>query len=68
MAQIDINLIRMKIDFRYGEPCPHFYEGSLEEALREACHKPAKDVIIANTCFHTFPQTFFQSNFLTHHN
>lgn len=38
----------MKIDFRYGEPCPHFYEGSLEEALREACHKPAKDVIIAN--------------------
>lgn len=30
--------------FRYGEPYPSFYEGTLEEALGEACHKPAKDV------------------------
>lgn len=29
---------------RYGEPYPHFFEGTLEEALGEACHKPAKDV------------------------
>lgn len=28
---------------RFGEPHPVFYQGSLEEALREACHKPAKD-------------------------
>lgn len=29
---------------RYGEPHPNFYVGTLEEALNEACHKPAKDV------------------------
>lgn len=34
----------MENHFRYGEPYPSFYEGTLEEALGEACHKPAKDV------------------------
>lgn len=28
---------------RYGDPHPVFFQGSLEDALREACHKPAKD-------------------------
>lgn len=28
---------------RYGEPHPLFFQGSLEDALKEACHKPAKD-------------------------
>lgn len=28
---------------RFGEPHPVFYRGSLEDALKEACHKPAKD-------------------------
>lgn len=56
----------MKMDFRYGEPCPHFYEGSLEEALREACHKPAKDVIISTSkSFRSFLNQFlnFYSSF-----
>lgn len=35
---------------RYGEPYPHFYEGTLEEALGEACHKPAKDVSYQSFC------------------
>lgn len=30
--------------YRYGEPYAHFFEGTLEQALREAFHKPAKDV------------------------
>lgn len=29
---------------RYGEPHPEFYQGTLSDALAEACHKPAKDV------------------------
>lgn len=29
---------------RFGEPTPYFYVGSLEDALRLACHKPAKEV------------------------
>lgn len=29
---------------RYGEPCPKFFGGSLEDALTDACHKPVKDV------------------------
>lgn len=29
---------------RFGEPTPDFYVGSLENALRLACHKPAKEV------------------------
>lgn len=33
---------------RYGDPHPNFYVGTLEEALNEACHKPAKDVSRAN--------------------
>ncbi|XP_055385315.1 FAS-associated factor 1 [Condylostylus longicornis] len=28
---------------RYGEPHPVFFQGSLEDALKEACHKPARD-------------------------
>ncbi|XP_055702324.1 FAS-associated factor 1 [Phlebotomus papatasi] len=28
---------------RYGEPHPEFYQGTLSDALAEACHKPAKD-------------------------
>ncbi|XP_055837255.1 FAS-associated factor 1 isoform X1 [Episyrphus balteatus] len=28
---------------RFGEPHPVFFRGSLEDALKEACHKPAKD-------------------------
>lgn len=39
-----INDIQFEIYYRYGEPYPNFYEGTLEEALGEACHKPAKDV------------------------
>lgn len=30
---------------RFGEPHPVFYVGSLEDAIREACHKPAREVI-----------------------
>lgn len=30
---------------RFGEPHPEFYVGSLENALRLACHKPAKEVV-----------------------
>lgn len=30
--------------FRYGNPHPNFFQGTLEEATNEACHKPAKDV------------------------
>lgn len=40
---------------RYGEPYPSFYEGTLEEALGEACHKPAKDV-------RNFSKLFFNAN------
>lgn len=29
---------------RFGEPTPDFFVGSLEDALRLACHKPAKEV------------------------
>lgn len=39
-----ICLLPCSIQFRYGEPYPNFYEGTLEEALNEACHKPAKEV------------------------
>ncbi|XP_073846108.1 fas associated factor casp isoform X4 [Musca autumnalis] len=28
---------------RFGEPCPMFFPGSLEDALKEACHKPARE-------------------------
>lgn len=28
---------------RFGEPHPVFFRGSLDDALKEACHKPAKD-------------------------
>ncbi|XP_023307578.2 FAS-associated factor 1 [Lucilia cuprina] len=28
---------------RFGEPCPFFFTGSLEDALKEACHKPARE-------------------------
>ncbi|XP_017478553.1 PREDICTED: FAS-associated factor 1 isoform X1 [Rhagoletis zephyria] len=28
---------------RFGEPHPVFYVGSLEDAIREACHKPARE-------------------------
>ncbi|KAJ6642480.1 FAS-associated factor 1 [Pseudolycoriella hygida] len=28
---------------RYGDPHPDFYRGSLQDALNEACYKPAKD-------------------------
>lgn len=28
---------------RYGTPHPIFFEGTLQEAINEACHKPAKD-------------------------
>ena len=39
---------------RYGEPHPIFYQGSLEDALREACHKPAKDVSYTISVFFKF--------------
>lgn len=29
---------------RYGSPHPEFFQGNLEEAYKEACQKPAKDV------------------------
>ena len=29
---------------RYGECHPEFFPGSLDEAVKEACLKPAKDV------------------------
>ncbi|XP_075165902.1 fas associated factor casp [Haematobia irritans] len=28
---------------RFGEPCPMFFPGSLEDAIKEACHKPARE-------------------------
>lgn len=31
---------------RYGRPHPEFFPGSLEDAIRESCMKPAKDVRI----------------------
>lgn len=33
---------------RYGEPSPLFFEGSLEDSVREACHKSAKDVSVSS--------------------
>lgn len=30
---------------RYGHIHPAFYQGTLEDAIKEACSKPAKDVI-----------------------
>ena len=29
---------------RFGEPHPTFFTGSLDDAIREACHKPAREV------------------------
>ena len=29
---------------RYGQPTPHFFPGSLDQAIRESCLQPAKDV------------------------
>ena len=29
---------------RYGSEHPCFFQGSLDEAVKEACHKPARDV------------------------
>jgi hypothetical protein len=29
---------------RYGQPHPHFFPGSLDQAIRESCLQPAKDV------------------------
>lgn len=29
---------------RYGSNHPSFYEGTLDDAMKEACNKPAKDV------------------------
>lgn len=31
---------------RYGPVHPAFYQGTLEDALKEACNKPAKDVSV----------------------
>ena len=32
---------------RYGQPHPQFFPGSLDQAIRESCLQPAKDV---STC------------------
>ncbi|KAL1449221.1 hypothetical protein WDU94_000437 [Cyamophila willieti] len=37
-----IHLIE-QFESRYGDARPHFYPGSLEEAIKEACFKPAKE-------------------------
>lgn len=37
-------LIIVSSIYRYGAPHPNFFQGTLEEAVTEACHKPAKDV------------------------
>ena len=29
---------------RYGQPHPQFFPGSLDDAIRESCNQPAKDV------------------------
>lgn len=47
---------------RFGEPCPLFFTGSLEDALKEACHKPAREVMTSktlNVCKHEFIYIFF---------
>lgn len=36
---------------RYGSPHPEFFQGNLEEAYKEACQKPAKDVRNFLFCF-----------------
>ena len=38
---------------RYGECHPEFFPGSLDEAVKEACLKPAKDVskLFPNYCY-----------------
>lgn len=51
-------MIKIKINFsfsfsRYGAPYAHFFEGTLEEALIAACHKPAKEV---NYSLQLYPQ------------
>lgn len=45
---------------RFGEPLPNFYTGSLEDALKEACHKPAREVGIKVN----FKQSVFSKYFL----
>ena len=29
---------------RFGNPSPHFFPGSLDDAIRESCQQPAKEV------------------------
>ena len=33
---------------RYGQPHPMFFPGSLDDAIRESCNQPAKDVMMLN--------------------
>jgi hypothetical protein len=34
---------------RYGQPHPQFFPGSLDQAIRESCLQPAKDVSTLKT-------------------
>lgn len=34
---------------KYGEAHPDFFPGTLDQAFKEACYKPAKDVRIFNS-------------------
>jgi hypothetical protein len=36
---------------RYGQPTPHFFPGSLDQAIRESCFQPAKDASLY-ICWH----------------
>jgi len=41
-----IGAIRFSEEFanRYGSPHPQFFPGSLDDAIRESCNQPAKEV------------------------
>lgn len=44
---------------RYGPCHPTFFPGSLDDAMKEACHQPARDVCIQTSYY--FPTIFNRS-------